>query len=248
MTESINDNDDLLMQTYCDGELDPVSALEFERRMANDESLRARYNLVISLQDTLRSLPRENMPPGLEARVKSALDREGQRQRTWSWQALAASMMVGAILASSIMLTIDRQNLRQGTARQVVASHIRSLLAPQPFDIASSDRHTVKPWFTTRLPESPQVVELASQGFPLAGGRVDVIGSNAVATIVYQHAAHTVSLTTLRPGQTVSDQTISGYNVRSWSDKVFTYVAVSDLLAEDLSTFERAFIAGSSGH
>jgi anti-sigma factor RsiW len=77
------------------------------------------------------------------------------------------------------------------------------------------------------------------------GGRVDVVGHNPVATIVYKHAAHTVSLTTLPPGQPVSDQSIAGYNVRSWSDAQFTYIAVSDLASADLASFERAFSAGS---
>jgi anti-sigma factor RsiW len=128
----------------------------------------------------------------------------------------------------------------------VVAGHIRGLLAPQPFDVASSDRHTVKPWFTARLPESPQVPDLATQGFSLLGGRVDVIGNSPVATIVYKHAAHTVSLTTLRAGQKVPDQTIAGYNVRSWSDANFTYVAVCDLPSADLAVFESAFSAAES--
>jgi anti-sigma factor RsiW len=70
-----------------------------------------------------------------------------------------------------------------------------------------------------------------------------VVGQDPVATVVYKHAAHTVSLTTLRPGQSVSEQMIAGYNVRSWSDGDFTYVAVSDLPSADLATFQRAFAA-----
>jgi anti-sigma factor RsiW len=142
-------------------------------------------------------------------------------------------------------MTMDRYDSREEVARQIVAGHIRGLLAPQPFDIASSDRHTVKPWFTSHLPESPQVPDLAAQGFVLLGGRVDVIGHDPVATIVYKHAKHTVSLTTLPLGQSVSDQAIAGYNIRSWSDAQFTYIAVSDISPEDLATFERAFSEGS---
>ena len=149
------------------------------------------------------------------------------------------------MISSSVMMTIGHFDQREEVASQVVAGHIRSLLASQPFDVASSDRHTVKPWFTARLPESPQVPDLAAQGFTLLGGRVDVIGHDPVATIVYKHAAHTVSVTTLRPGQSVSDRAIAGYNVRSWSDADFTYVAVSDLSAADLATFERVFSAAS---
>lgn len=257
MIASIKDNDELQMNAYCDGELDPASAIEFERRLADDESLKAKYSRLLSLRRAVRSLPQFDVPPGLLARIESALDadRPGQvgrpaqvgrpRQRSWSFQALAAAAVFGAVISSSVMLTMERYDLREDVARQVVAGHIRSQLAPQPFDVASSDRHTVKPWFTSRLPMSPKVVDLAPQGFVLVGGRVDVVGHDPVATIVYKHAAHTVSLTTLPPGQSVSDQVIAGYNVRSWSDAEFTYIAVSDLPSADLAIFERAFSAGS---
>jgi len=257
MIASIKDNDELQMNAYCDGELDPASAIEFERRLADDESLKAKYSRLLSLRRAVRSLPQHDMPSGLQARIQSALDadRPGQvgrpaqvgrsRQRGWSFQALAAAAVFGAVIASSVMLTMERYDLHEDVARQIVAGHIRSQLAPQPFDVASSDRHTVKPWFTSRLPMSPQVVDLAPQGFLLVGGRLDVVGHDPVATIVYKHAAHTVSLTTLPPGQSVPDQAIAGYNVRSWSDAQFTYIAVSDLPGADLAIFERAFFAGS---
>jgi anti-sigma factor RsiW len=257
MIASMKDSDELRMNAYCDGELDPVSAIEFERRMADDESLKAQYDRLLSLRHAFRSLPQYDLPAGLQARIQSALDtdRPGKPnppvqvrrplQQSWSFQALAAAAVFGAVISSSVMLTIERYDPHEGVAREVVAGHIRGQLARQPFDVASSDRHTVKPWFTSRLPESPQVPDLAAQGFVLVGGRVDVVGRDPVATIVYKHAAHTVSLTTLPPGQSVSDQAIAGYNVRSWSDAQFTYIAVSDIPPEDLASFERAFSEGS---
>jgi anti-sigma factor RsiW len=256
MIASMRDNDELQMNAYCDGELDPVSAIEFERRLAGDETLKAQYNRLLSLRRTLRSLPQYDIPAGLQARIQSALDadRPAQasspvqagrpRQRSWSFQALAAAAVFGAVISSSVMLTMERYDRHEDVASEVVAGHIRSLLAPQPFDVASSDRHTVKPWFTSRLPESPQVPDLAAHGFVLVGGRVDVVGHDPVATIVYKHAKHTVSLTTLPASQSVSDRAIAGYNVRSWSDAEFTYIAVSDIPPEDLASFERAFSEG----
>jgi len=249
MVASLSDSDELQLNAYCDGELDPVSANEFERRLANDESLKARHARLLSLRRAMRSLPQADVPSSLQARIQSKLDAErpsnvtALRRRSWSFQALAAAAVFGAVISSAFMMTIEQYDQRENVASQVVAGHIRSLLAPQPFDIASSDRHTVKPWFTARLPASPQVPDLAAQGFALLGGRVDVVGQDPVATVVYKHAAHTVSLTTLRPGQSVSEQTIAGYNVRSWSDGDFTYVAVSDLPSADLATFQRAFAA-----
>jgi anti-sigma factor RsiW len=251
MVASLSDSDELQLNAYCDGELDPVSANEFERRLANDVSLKARHARLLSLRRAMRSLPQADVPSGLQARIQSKLDAErpsnvtALRRRSWSFQALAAAAVFGAVISSSVMMTVEQYGQRENIASQVVAGHIRSLLAPQPFDIASSDRHTVKPWFTARLPASPQVPDLAAQGFALLGGRVDVVGHDPVATVVYKHAAHTVSLTTLRPGQSVSEQTIAGYNVRSWSDGDFTYVAVSDLPSADLAAFQRAFAAAA---
>jgi anti-sigma factor RsiW len=258
MSASLQDNDELQLSAYCDGELDPVAAGEFERRMATDELLHARYTRLMSLRQAVRGLPRADMPSDLQARIQAGLKAETQRsnierpnnvtilrRRSWSFQALAASALFGAVISGSVMKTIDRSGQSDTVASEVVAGHIRGLLAPQPFDVASSDRHTVKPWFTSRLPESPQVPDLAAKGFTLLGGRVDVIDNRPVATIVYKHAAHTVSLTTLRPGQTVPVETIAGYNVRSWSDGNFTYVAVGDLPSADLAQFEREFAAAT---
>jgi anti-sigma factor RsiW len=193
------------------------------------------------------------MPATLPARVDAALSSaRGPAEmaspeighlarRSWSWRALVAATVVGAVLGGSVMSTIESADVQQDVSHQIAAGHIRSLLAPQPFDIASSDRHTVKPWFTARLPESPQVVDLAAQGFRLVGGRVDVIGTLPVATLVYQHAAHIISLISLRLEDSVPDGVVAGYNMRSWSDHEFNYVAVSDLPMEKLASFERAF-------
>jgi anti-sigma factor RsiW len=276
MSASRRDNAELQMNAYCDGELDPASVLVFERRLADDNVLKAAYVRLLALRHTVRSLPQPDLPPGLRARIELALDanraihtaRPAQvitrvnaqaapqvnrlhqagnaRQRSWSFQALAAAAVFGAVISSFVMLTIERYNLRQSVVSQVVAGHIRGLVAPQPFDVASSDRNTVKPWFTARVHEVPQVVDLAPQGFMLVGGRVDVVGHDPVATIVYKHAAHTVSLTTLPPGQSVAEQAIAGYNVRSWDDAECTYMVVSDLPSADLAIFERAFSVESS--
>jgi anti-sigma factor RsiW len=264
MIASLRDNDELLLTAYCDGELDPLTASEVERRLETDASLKARYSRLMALRRVMHSLPLAEVPAGLQARIQARLNAEQAGReaaddvsrsnvsllrrrpgRTWSFQALAASALIGAVISGSVLKTIDRYGQADTVASEVVAGHIRGLLAPQPFDIASSDRHTVKPWFTSRLPESPQVPDLSSQGFVLLGGRVDVINDRPVATIVYKHAAHTVSLTTLRAGQSVPDQSIAGYNVRSWSDGKFTYVAVCDLPSADLAVFERAFSAAA---
>jgi anti-sigma factor RsiW len=125
----------------------------------------------------------------------------------------------------------------------VVASHMRALMAPQPTDVSSSDRHAVKPWFNGRIPEAPRVVDLTADGFPMVGGRIDVIGRVPVSTLVYRHRQHLISLSAVPAGQNaiVAPRTIAGYNILTWTENGIAYWAVSDLAASDLDKFAKAF-------
>jgi anti-sigma factor RsiW len=167
------------------------------------------------------------------------------------WRALAASVAVAFAAGSAATWValgpVGLGSVATPVASQLVASHMRSLMASQPIDIASSDRHTVKPWFNGKLPESPRVVDLSSQGFPLVGGRIDVIGLTPVPTLVYRHQLHVISLTALpaRLGA-APPRTIDGYNIVDWTDGDITYWAVSDVSAPDLAEFARAFRAGEA--
>src|SRR4051794_2192913 len=134
MIASMRDNDELQMNAYCDGELDPASAIELERRLAGDETLKARYNRLLTLRRALRSLPQYDVPAGLQARIQSALDgdrrdqvdRSGQagrtvearrpRQRSWSFQALAAAAVFGAVISSSVMVMMERYDRHEEVA------------------------------------------------------------------------------------------------------------------------------------
>ena len=113
-------------------------------------------------------------------------------------------------------------------------------MAPLPTDVTSSDRHTVKPWFNGRIPQSPRVNDLADAGFPLAGGRVDVIGREPVPTLVYRRRQHVISLTATKAVEALREfnQTgADGYNIIKWVENGVTYWAVSDLNASELKEF-----------
>jgi anti-sigma factor RsiW len=113
--------------------------------------------------------------------------------------------------------------------------------------VASSDRHTVKPWFATRFALAPKVVDLAAQGFPLAGGRIDVIAGAPVPVLIYRHNEHFISLTAL-PVQVAplhQADVIDGYSVEVWRDGGTEYWAISDIDPAELSKFRRAFEAAA---
>ena len=127
----------------------------------------------------------------------------------------------------------------------MVAGHARSIVTEHLIDVASSDRHTVKPWLSAKLDFSPNVVDLANAGFPLAGGRVDYIDNRPVAALVYRARQHVIDLF-IWPQEKAADAPIreraaKGYNILRWSEGGMAYWAVSDVGADDLKSFVDAY-------
>jgi anti-sigma factor RsiW len=240
----------LPVHAYLDGELDPANALAVEKRMANDPALAAEYERIEALQRLVREcLPREAPPFGLRTRIETSVGMRRPRtafSRTqYSWRALAASVVFTAFLASgstSLLLAPQQPNSARGG---IVDAHIRSLMAPLPIDIASSDRHTVKPWFAGRIPQAPRVVDLAKEDFPLVGGRLDVVGETPVPTLVYGHRKHLISLTAVpdpsRDNAAPVLSTVGGYHIYRWTEYAVTYWAISDVGTPDLEKFAELF-------
>ena len=270
MTPTVDNESTLLLHAYLDGELDPAHALELERQLASDPALAAERERIEALKRAIEErLPRVAMPPGLVGRIEAAIAnaREHTSAPRWSllrgwtagrpsprpsWAALAASVVVAMGLASSTTWLALEPRLSQRSVSaademvdMVVANHLRALMAPQVADVGSSDRHTVKPWFNGRVPEAPRVVDLSTEGFPLVGGRVDVLGRTPVPTLVYRRRQHLISLIAIPSDQAppvpAERRSIAGYNVLSWTQDGVVYLAVSDVAAGDLEAFAKAF-------
>jgi anti-sigma factor RsiW len=243
-TPTAQSDSHLLVHAYLDGELDPVHAIEMERRLAADPALAAERDRIAALQTAIKQqLPPEPAPEDL---VTVAEYIGGIRSETArpSWQALAAAVVLAVAITGAASWFMLRPNPAETSAELVVASHVRAMMAPQPTDVSSSDRHTVKPWFSGRIPQAPRVIDLTDKGFPLVGGRIDVVGTRPVPTLVYRHRQHLISLVAapIASGAAPSTrQTIAGYNVLSWRDDDTAYWAVSDLGLTDLEAFAAAF-------
>jgi anti-sigma factor RsiW len=246
----MTENDRLLLNAYIDGELDPAHVLEFEQRLAADRALADERDRIEALRGAMRErLARATASPELRRRV-AALARPRPFAIDWGARrglgTMAASIAVAFAIGSAATYLAIRPD--RGEPELLVSSHMRALMASQPVEVASSDRHAVKPWFNGKLPQSPRVIELAAQGFPLMGGRIDVIGLTPAPTLVYRARQHVISLTALPVSLRARGplRPIDGYNVVEWTDGSLAYWAVSDLAAPELENFAKAFRSGEA--
>lgn len=241
-----SDDPFLLVHAYCDGELDPANALALERRLVDDPRLAAERDRIVALRHAMSRLKRAPMaPPALRAKVERAVGMRRPAVRP-TWSALAASVVLAAAISAGATWSALGPVANRGlVSDEVVGNHIRSLMSTQPYDIASSDQHTVKPWFNGRIPVSPRVVDLAHDGFPLVGGRIDVIAKTPVPTLVYRIRKHLISVTEKQGGGAPPpERTADGYHVIGWSAGGVTYWAVSDVDPAELQRFVKLFQAG----
>jgi len=160
---------------------------------------------------------------------------------------MAAAASLGAILAGSATFHVMSPSAEDDWQQSILASHLRATLSGHTIDVASSDRHTVKPWFNAHIPQSPRVVDLAKDDFPLVGGRIDVVGRTPVPTLVYRRARHLISVTAIpasgRADASPVRRAADGFNMLHWIENGTSYWAVSDVAATDLDAFAKAFRA-----
>jgi anti-sigma factor RsiW len=159
--------------------------------------------------------------------------------RRW-WRAIQP-FGAGVAVTAALAIALSPPHAEKDPAESVVASHIRALQPGHLMDVASTDQHTVKPWFDGRLDYAPPVKDLATDGFPLIGGRLDYLDGRPVAALAYRHAQHIIDFYVWpRSGRSAADGGsggVNGYNYVRWSTNDMTFWAVSDVNPADLDTF-----------
>src|SRR6266516_2048179 len=261
-----------LMDGYLDGELDLMTSQKIEQHLRACRKCEQAYEAHTALAHAIsRAAPYYKAPTELRQRIESSLrdavgirgSRSAARENRalltspraerrlllpeipWNWLALAAAIILAAIIASSFLPRLRTHASDQFLATQLIASHVRSLMADHLTDVASSDQHTVKPWLDTKLDFAPPVIDLSSEGFPLIGGRLDYLDNHLVAALIYQRRTHFINLFIwpTKPGasETTKTMTRQGYRLLHWVDPDFNYWAVSDVNDSELQTFKQLF-------
>ena len=237
---------------YLDGELDVVHNLSVEQHLQECAACARSLQGQQSLRKVMasRSLCFQ-APKGLEKRLRSAVRQASKAESpgrswrcwasTWSWQQVLGPLAVAAVVLLIAMPLVMRTSTEDRLTQEIVSAHVRSLMASHLTDVASSDQHTVKPWFNGKVPFSPPVTDLAAQSFPLVGGRLDYVENHSVAALVYQHRKHFINLFVwplTRVSNTAEEfRTQQGYNTIHWSQGGMDYWAVSDMNHGDLRDF-----------
>jgi anti-sigma factor RsiW len=239
----------LLVQAELDGELDAAQAAALEAHRATCPICRAAQAQLLRARALVRGEAYETTPDDVRARVMARLRQVAPEPaaaprgtaRGWAWlRGPGIGFGLGAACAAAVSLLVllpDGSDL----AEAVVADHIRALQPGHLEDVASTDQHTVKPWFDGRINFAPPVKDFAAQGFPLKGGRLDYLDDRPVAALVYQRDKHIINLyvwpAAAATAHLASDRTIRGYNLVHWVADGMNFWAVSDVERNQLDDF-----------
>ena len=254
-----------LLHAYIDGELDPTKTLELEAHLAENPPVRAACARLREMSAAIRDKADYHAAPAwLEARVRAAIpsgpENVSARPAWWRWLSPAGSFAVAAdwlrpaasfaavaLVTWVVALGTMRPGEDEHIAHEVLASHVRSVLANRSYDVASSDQHTVKPWLSARLAFSPPVADLSASGFELVGGRLDYIGAQPVAVLVYKRRAHLIDVFVWPVEARKAEQTSTrdGFNIERFARNGMSFWLVSDLNREELDNFARLLAAAT---
>jgi len=246
---------ELQLHGLLDGELDALNTLACEAHLRVCPGCGAEFQRLQSVRTALRSPGvRFAASPALRARVAAALEPSRTQDTTAAvltqrpvraFAVWAASGAVAAVAAVCVYLMLFYWS-SPGLANELVASHVRSLLATHLTDVEASDRHVVKPWFNGKVDFAPPVIDLADSGFPLAGGRLDYIHGRVVAAIVYRRRQHVINLFVWPAGVAGSAGPASlrqdGYSLTCWTQAGLQFCAISDLERGELQQFRATFV------
>jgi anti-sigma factor RsiW len=241
-------------QAFVDGEVDDAQAAAVERHIAECAECQAFCADAAALSDAIRSsATRHVAPPKLRERVAAALEAaDGGNIVRPDWRAASdaraspRSFWMGALggmgvtgLAASLAMLVMLPPSATTLADQVTDAHTHALMSGHAIAVASSDHHTVKPWFAGRIDISPPVQDFASQGFKLTGGRVDKVAGARAAVLTYQHGRHEVDLYVWADrGSTLPQSAVRhGYHLVFWRSGDLNFAAISDTAVPELADF-----------
>ena len=237
----------LQTQAYLDGELDSLASVEIEQHIESCAECAALRDAVTVLRKDIRGQASYYRADAkLRNHIGAALDHESAPPKAtakppaiapsrpfWNGAFSGAAAMA---LAATLVFFIFAPAAQDQIANDVAAAHLRSLMGNHLIDVASSNRHTVKPWFDGHVDIAPPVADYGDQGFDLIGGRVDYVDGQRAAVVVYRHGKHIVNVFAWKNDGKASSgmKTRDGYHLLAWQGGDLFYCAISDMAPGEL--------------
>ena len=241
----------LLLHAAADGELDVATALALDAHVGGCAACRDEQAQIVAMRQLLaEARPHHAAPEALRLRIGALIDQSSAapghaRSTTHRAARWFAGGAITALAASVALFVSLPQFSAHALDDQLIAGHVRSLLAAHLTDVAASDKHVVRPWFNGKIDFAPPVVDLKDQGFPLAGGRLDYLDGAVVPALVYHRRLHSINLFIRRDrggGIGATFVTVrNGYSLARWSDGGLQFFAVSDIPAPEFNLFRLLF-------
>ncbi|HEX3431714.1 MAG TPA: zf-HC2 domain-containing protein [Rhizomicrobium sp.] len=253
-------SDALRVQAYFDGEADPATVPEIERHIESCAACTALREEMAALRSAIREqVSYHRADAALRGRLIQALDRESEGASGWRglisrgsfragqfWSGAASGAVLTACAAAfAFFLILTPQS--NPLVGEVMDAHLRSLMSDHLIDVASSDHHTVKPWFAGHADVSPPVADFPREGYRLTGGRADYLDGQRAAVVVYRHGAHIINVFAWAyHGETLPRITTrNGYHIVFWRSGNLIFCAVSDTALDELLGLTRLLEAMS---
>src|ERR1700761_1044584 len=244
-----------VLHGYLDGELDAARAADFERHLLSCQQCVAELEAQETLRSSIQNAGlRERAPEKIRRNLQAALGAATEPVKTvtpirakpsirptW-WLTLAAAAVFVVVLGSRLLPNLSQDHGGDEMTAAIVDAHLRSLQPGHLEDVISTDQHTVKPWFDGRIDFAPPVNDFISDGFPLQGGRLDVVRGKTVAVLVYGRRKHIINVFVWPTSeQDASPQQGSqlGYNWIDWRKGGMEFSAISDVTAPDLVELQK---------
>ena len=247
MSAEVHCSQGLLLQADFDGELDAAQSAALQAHLADCAICSAALSRLQRSRSLLADAPRRAAPDKLRAKLRELASPQPRRDVSRATRGLGVATKLGYVasgagvgaIAAGVLAFVLLGARPSYVAEGVVDNHLRGLQSQGHLvDVASSEHHTVKPWFAGQIDFAPPVKDLEALGYPLRGGRVDVVGGHNAAVLVYQAGAHSIDVSIQPRGGAVSVPTeLRGFNLRRFDDGEFSVWAVSDLNARELDTF-----------
>ena len=232
------------LDTYLDGELSANEMRDLDAHLRGCPSCAADVLNRLQIKRAVHSAGTRYRPTAeFRERIRKRIAAKPRRSPIGLW--LVATTAVALLLIAGFVTLSVRQQQRQQVFSELADLHVATLASPNPVDVISTDRHTVKPWFQGKIPFTFNLPDLPGSEFSLLGGRVAYLEQVSGAHLIYQIRKHEISvfIFPVRGDEMRSLPSGTGnaasFNMQTWMKNGLRYFVIGDASGEDIKALSK---------